>query len=139
MNNRAIGFGKLFDLLSDLDETMLSNSNQSAYPPYNVIEYDENTYAIELAVAGFKSDDVTITQDGNKLVISGTKQKQADTPHKYLHHGISQRSFTRKFVLAEHVYVDSADFSDGIITVNMHRKLPESLKPRQIEIKRLGV
>lgn len=133
MDGRSIGFDRMFDLLDDA----VAFGGTTTYPPYNVIEVDKDNYQIELALAGFSNDDLTITQDRNKLRIEGNKPTFEGDEPKYLHKGISNRAFTREFVLADHVYVDGAEFADGIVTIKLHRELPEEMKPRQIEILRL--
>lgn len=134
---RGIGFDRIFDLL---DEAIPHTG--TSFPPYNIIKKTENDFLIELAVAGYDLGDITITQDGNKLQIVGNKVDMTDKGDStdapvYLHRGISERSFTREFVLAEHVVVDGANADNGILTIEMHREVPEALKPKTIEIKRL--
>lgn len=133
-DSRGIGFGRVFDMLNEFN----AYGDQPAYPPYNVIEVDADHYVIELALAGFTAEDLEITQDRNKLKVVGVKvtDVKEESPVKYLHKGISQRSFTREFVLADYVNVDGAEFADGIVSIKLHRDLPEEQKPRQIEVKR---
>lgn len=133
-DNRGIGFGRVFDMLNEFN----AYGDQPAYPPYNVLETDSDHYVIELALAGFTAEDLEITQDRNKLKIVGRKVSDVeDSTVKYLHKGISQRAFTREFVLADYVNVDGAEFADGIVSIKLYRDLPEEQKPRQIEVKRI--
>ncbi len=134
MNERGIGFDRIMDLFENYGPV-------TGYPPYNVISVSEDDYIIELAVAGFSKDDITITQDGNDLLIEGTRDEPENADGTegprgtYLHRGISARPFTRKFILADHVTVESADFELGLLTITLKRELPEALKPRTIAIK----
>ena len=104
----------------------------STYPPYN-IRGNEDKGVIEMALAGFTKDDLNVEVKDNLLTITGKKEKKArdDIWHK----GISERNFTKRFQLHEHVIVDGADLKDGILTVNYHREVPESEKPKTIKIK----
>jgi len=104
----------------------------STYPPYN-IRSNEEKGVIEMALAGFTKDDLNVEVKDNLLTITGKKEKKArdDIWHK----GISERNFTKRFQLHEHVIVDDADLKDGILTVKYHREVPESEKPKQIKIK----
>jgi molecular chaperone IbpA len=136
LNERGIGFDRMFDML---DEAVSYAGNQT-YPPYNVLSTSEDDYVIEVAVAGFGMDNLKITQDANKLHIDGSRPDFAedDTEPKYLHRGISSRAFTREFVLAEHVIVEDAALENGILSVKLHRELPDAIKPRTIDIKKAG-
>ncbi len=139
LNGRGIGFERMFDMIDDT----VSYTGSTTYPPYNVLSTSEDDFVIELAVAGFKMDNLSITQDGSKLTIDGSVpvtnpfDDDVDEP-TYLHKGISSRSFKREFVIAEYVTVEDATLEDGILTVNLRRELPEAMKPRQIEIKKIG-
>ena len=139
LNGRGIGFERMFDMIDDT----VSYTGSTTYPPYNVLSTSEDDFVIELAVAGFKMDNLPITQDGSKLTIDGSVpvtnpfDDDVDEP-TYLHKGISSRSFKREFVIAEYVTVEDAKLEDGILTVNLHRELPEAMKPRQIEIKKIS-
>ena len=125
LNRALIGFDQLFDTLEYRTATN--------YPPYNVIKSDENNYVIEVAVAGFKKKEITVQLDKDELLIKGAKQKDEEKQH-YLHHGLSARNFNHQFTIAEYMVVKSALMEDGILTVVLERKLPESKKPRIIEI-----
>ena len=129
LTERGIGFDRMFDLF---DEAVGYASTQT-YPPYNVIRLNDDDYMVELAVAGFSMADLTITQDGNKLRVEGAKVGPEEEP-VYLHRGISARPFTREFFLAEHVTVDNASFENGILSIKLHREIPEEKKPRTINI-----
>ena len=123
----AIGVDRLFDRLINNIETPQNN-----YPPYNIVQVNEDEYFIELAVAGLDEEDLEITQDQNTLVITGAINVSEDL--NYLHKGIAGRNFRREFTLADHVEVVSADLSKGILLINLKRELPEAMKPKTIAI-----
>ena len=131
-------FGIGFDTM--LDELMRINNqqNQTNYPPYNVLKHDEDHFSIELAVAGFRDGDITITVEKNILTIKGERpyasEDDAETAATYLHQGIGYRNFARTFTLAEHVEVVGAKSENGIISVDLERKVPEEQKPKLIAI-----
>ena len=104
----------------------------STYPPYN-ISGNEEKGVIEMALAGFTKDDLNVEVKDNLLTITGKKEKRAQDD--IWHKGISERNFAKRFQLHEHVIVDGADLKDGILTVDYHREVPESEKPKQIKIK----
>lgn len=126
----AIGFDHMqrqLDTLSRLDETTQS------YPPYNIEAHSENDYRITLAVAGFSPEDLEITLKESTLVITG-RQDRPEAEVKYLHRGIAGRTFERRFELADHIKVVSADLSNGLLNIDLRREVPEEMKPRKIEI-----
>lgn len=130
LNERGVGFDRMFDMFEDA----VGYTASGGYPPYNLIKDGDDDYAIEVAVAGFTLDDLEITQNGKKLLISATKPEFEGDEPTYLHRGISARGFKRDFVLAEHVVVTGASLENGILTVTLHRELPEEMKPRTIAI-----
>jgi len=123
----AIGVDRLFDRLINNIEAPQNN-----YPPYNIVQVNEDEYFIELAVAGLDENDIEITQDQNTLVITGAIEVSEDL--NYLHKGIAGRNFRREFTLADHVEVVSADLNKGILLINLKRELPEAMKPKTIAI-----
>ena len=130
----SVGFDNVFDELMRLNA---QHSNGSNYPPYNIVKYDDDNFAIELAVAGFNEGDISLTLEKNILTIKG-EQTQAldelDRQTEYLHRGISARSFTRTFTLADHVEVTNANSKNGILKIELERKVPEEQKPKTIAI-----
>jgi molecular chaperone IbpA len=130
LNRALIGFDQLFNDV----ERRFANSVQTNYPPYNVIKHDENSFEIEIAVAGFDKEDITIEVNQNLLTICGQRQKDDDAS-KYLHRGLAARDFERTFTLADHIIVGDAELTNGILRVKLTRIVPEELKPRQISIK----
>lgn len=126
----AVGFDQMFDEL--LRHT--SNTQGTNYPPYNVVKYSEDKFAIEIAVAGFKDGDIDVTVEKNQLTIKGEKAIPLNEGVEYLHRGISARSFVRSWTLADHVEVVNANVADGILTINLERIVPEESKPKKIAI-----
>lgn len=122
-----IGFDQLFDTL----DKQLSTETIT-YPPYNYIKIDDDNYMLEFAVAGFNKDELTVTKDNNKLIVSGKKDKKSDL--NYIHKGISNRTFKISFELSDTVNINKASFENGILTVELHREIPEELKPKIITI-----
>lgn len=113
----------------------IDHTSQTNYPPYNIIKHDENTFEVQVAVAGFSEGEVEVAVKDGNLVISGEKQPEAQlVGTEYLHQGISARRFVRTFSLADYVEVVDARSRDGILTVRLERKLPEAMKPKTIAI-----
>lgn len=127
----SIGFDRLATLL---DSAFQSDITHPGYPPYDIEALEDNRYTITLAVAGFLEDELDIEVEGDVLTIKGHKIRVDDTDRKYLHRGIAARSFERKFNLAEYVEISGAKLSNGLLTVELKQELPESMKPRRIDI-----
>jgi molecular chaperone IbpA len=129
----AVGFDTIID---ELNRVSAQQTNQN-YPPYNIVKHSEDKFVIELAVAGFREGDINITVDKNVLTIEGQQIESLDELSQeieYLHRGISSRSFTRTFTLADHVEVIEAKSVNGILSITLERKVPEELKPKKIAI-----
>jgi molecular chaperone IbpA len=122
-----------FDRLAALLEAAAKSDAASGYPPYNIETVGENAYRIELAVAGFKPEELAIEVKENLLTVTGRKAAN-DEPKRYLHRGLAERDFERRFQLADYVVVTDAGLSDGLLSITLKRELPESLKPRQVPI-----
>ncbi len=122
-----------FDRMASLMDQAARLDVAPGYPPFNIEQTAEDTFRIELAVAGFSQDDLTIEYKQNSLIVAGAR-KQPETQRNYLHRGIAERSFERRFGLADHVRVASANLENGLLTIDLVRELPEVLKPRKIEI-----
>jgi len=105
-----------------------------SYPPYNIEKSDEDNYRITLAVAGFRPDDLEIVTQENVLYIRGKAEQPADETIEYLHRGIAQRAFERRFELADTIKVTGASIENGLLHVDLVREVPEEQKPRQIPI-----
>jgi molecular chaperone IbpA len=126
----TVGFDRLFDLLENSGRV---GQNEN-YPPFNIERLGENDYRITIAVAGFKPEEIDITAQQNMLIVVGSKQVDGNDNRDFLHMGIANRNFERRFQLADHVFVQSADMADGLLTVGLVREIPEALKPRKIAI-----
>lgn len=124
----VVGFDRLADLLDSA-----TTEAATGYPPYNIERTGENAYRIEIAVAGFKPEDLNIEVKENLLTVQGRKPANDETK-RYLHRGLAERNFERRFQLADYVVVTDADLSDGLLSIALKRELPEALKPRRIEI-----
>ncbi len=123
-----------FDHLASLLDTMAGGElNGSTYPPYNIERMGDNEYRISMAVAGFSEDDLNIVVKENTLTITGEKE-EVTGERDFLHQGIAARSFERRFELADHVQVIGASMENGLLHVDLERKIPEAMKPRSIAI-----
>jgi len=127
----SVGFDRLINAMEEMSSGESLNKAQS-YPPYNIIKNNERDYAIEIAVAGFKNDEIDITAEGNKLTVIG-KVKTEQTG-EYLHKGIANRDFSHDFTLAETVIVRSADVEHGLLIIKLENVIPEEKLPRKILI-----
>ena len=128
----AVGFDQLFDRITSNIDTATTNGSLANYPPYDILRTGEETYRIRLAVAGFQMADIKIELKEGVLSVSGSSA--ADEDAEYLHKGISNRSFTRTFILADYVEVKGATLKDGILKIDLERYVPEVMKPKIIEI-----
>jgi molecular chaperone IbpA len=139
---RTIDFSPLyrsvvgFDRLADLLETATTEA-ATGYPPYNIERTDENAYRIEIAVAGFRPEELNVEVKENLLTVQGRKAAN-DDQRRYLHRGLAERNFERRFQLADYVVVTDASLADGLLSISLKRELPEALKPRRIEINGQG-
>jgi len=123
----GIGFDNMFDELLRLNSQQTLN-----YPPYNILKNTEDSFSIEIAVAGFSEGEISVNVDNRVLSITGKKNDGLEV--EYLHKGISDRDFVREFTLAEHVEIQSATQRDGILIINLERIVPEEKKPKSIAI-----
>lgn len=124
----SIGFDRLFDLL----ETANRSQTNDNWPPYDTLKTGDDSYRITMAVAGFAQEDLSITLQPNLLIVNGEKRDQVEG--EYLHRGIANRPFNRRFELADHVQVAGASLTNGLLTIDLKREIPEAMKPRQIAI-----
>jgi molecular chaperone IbpA len=129
INKFGIGFESVIDEL-----LRATAQQQTNYPPYNVIRNDEDHFTIEIAVAGFKQGEVDVTVEKNILTIAGSQKDPTPENVEYLHRGISARDFVRNWTLAEHVEIVGAIMRDGILVLDLERKVPEDQKPKSIAI-----
>jgi molecular chaperone IbpA len=126
----TVGFDRLAQLLDNV-----ASFEAPAYPPYNIERLDENRYRITMAVAGFSPEDVNIEVKQNTLTISGKKADRPAEKVEYLHQGIAQRAFERRFQLADFVEIEGAELDNGLLHISLKREIPEAMKPRTIQVK----
>jgi molecular chaperone IbpA len=127
----TVGFDRLFDML----ENSTPSGGGENYPPFDLIKSGDNEYRIELAVAGFKPEEIDITAQQNVLIVTGRKNEETENRgSNYIYRGIANRSFERRFALADHIQVRTADMKDGLLAVELVREIPEAMKPKKIEI-----
>lgn len=132
----AVGFDRLARQL----ENAARSSQENGWPPYNIETTGEDAYRIEIAVAGFSADELNIEAKENLLTVIGKKATDANADNDgapkrtFLHRGLAERDFERRFQLADYVVVKGAALANGLLTIDLKRELPEALKPRSIEI-----
>lgn len=130
LNRALVGFDRIFD---DMERRITSQS-ASNYPPFNISKVAENFYQIDIAVTGFMKEEVAVTVESDELVIRGERSREDDAEVEYLHRGLALRDFERRFTLAEHMKIRSAVIQNGILSVRIEREIPESAKPKVIDI-----
>ena len=139
---RTIDFSPLyrsvvgFDRLATLLDSAAAQESQAGYPPYNIERTGEDAYRVEIAVAGFRTEELAIEVKENLLTVTGRKtaNDDAEAQKTYLHRGLAERDFERRFQLADYVVVSEANLVNGLLSISLKRELPEALKPRRIEI-----
>lgn len=131
LNRALLGFDHFFDNF----EQRFGNQINNNYPPYNIIKHDENTYEIEIAVTGFKQDEIAVEIDQNQLIVKGHRDRDDSDQTLYLHRGLATRDFTRTWTLAEHMEVGEGKIKNGVLTIELKRVVPDSLKPRVLTLK----
>jgi len=126
LSKALVGFDRYFNAPSH------QNGN---YPPHNIVKYDDTHYGIEVAVAGFSKEEVTVEVDQDQLTVKGRKLNQVDDRFEYLHRGLAARDFEQTFTLAEYMEVRGAKVENGMLQIDIQRIVPEALQPRKIEVK----
>ena len=127
LSRALVGFDHIFN-----QHLQPANSN---YPPHNIVKYSDSEYAIEVAVAGFTKEEITVEVDQDQLVVRGIQSTKDDSTKEYLHKGLASRDFEQSYTLAEYMEVKDAEVKDGMLIVKIERIVPEALKPRVINIK----
>jgi molecular chaperone IbpA len=129
----TVGFDRLFSTINEFDHLLTEGKKYTqSYPPYNIIKTDDTNYSIEIAVAGFKREELDISFENSKLTVTG---KTIDVDEKeYLHKGIGTRDFTHNFRLSDSIIIKSADIMDGLLVISLVNIIPEEKKPRKILI-----
>jgi molecular chaperone IbpA len=127
INRALVGFDRIFN------DRFFQGAQNGNYPPHNIVKYSEDHYGIEVAVAGFSKDDITVEVNQDQLKITGNKS--VDDNKEYIHRGLAFRDFSQTYTLAEYMEVKNAEVKDGMLKITIERIVPEALKPRLIEIK----
>ena len=130
LNRALIGFDTMFDTFERRFATQIQNN----YPPHNIAKVAENFYEIAIAVTGFAKEEIAVQVESNELIVKGESLVTDESTKEYLHRGLALRDFDRRFTLAEHMKVISAEIKNGILTIQIEREIPESAKPRVIDI-----
>lgn len=125
----TVGFDRLFDYLESA-----SRAEPDNYPPFDIEKLSDDSYSITLAVAGFKREEIEIVAHQNMLTITGRRAEDRGRDGSFLHIGIANRSFERRFELADFVFVTGAELKDGLLSIALAREIPEAMKPRRIDI-----
>lgn len=130
LSRALIGFDTMFDQM----ERRYGNSVNNNYPPHNILRLGDNDYAIQLAVTGFAKSEISVTVEDNVLIVKGESMTTDYEPEQYLHRGLATRDFSKEFPLAEHIEVSGAEIANGMLTIKLIRNVPESAKPKVIDI-----
>ena len=125
----TVGFDRMAHLMDSL-----ANEPTNSYPPYNIESAGEDEYRVTMAVAGFGENDIEITTQNGQLLVAGRICRDEDDVRNFLHRGIAERAFERRFNLAEHVVVNGAQLENGLLHIDLMREIPEEKKPRKISI-----
>ncbi len=126
----TVGFDQIADMM---DRIITDTASAPSYPPYNIEKTADDAWRISIAVAGFAEEDLSVEVRENALIVSAKKATDEEE-RTYLHRGIANRAFERRFALAEHVRVTGASHVNGMLNIDLKREVPEALKPRRIEI-----
>lgn len=126
----TVGFDRLAQLLDNV-----GSFEVPAYPPYNIERVSDDEYRVTMAVAGFGQDDIAVEVKQNTLTVSGKKSEKTESRTEFLHQGIAQRAFERRFQLADYVQVEGAELANGLLHISLKREIPEAMKPRTIAVK----
>lgn len=129
-NRATVGFDRLFHELEQLS----GSTHTTGYPPYNIIRETDNDYVVEVAVAGFSRNEISVELGHNRLIVKGKKENNEGSPGEYVHRGLATRDFERMFTVADHIEVKEATLVDGVLRIKLERIVPAAEKTRQIEI-----
>jgi molecular chaperone IbpA len=134
----SVGFDNVFDHFEKMFEDDFFSAPSVNYPPYNIVKTGKNQYDIEVALAGFNKNDINIEYADNLLTIKSVKQEKTEDKNgngDVIHKGISRRFFSKTFTISDDTEVKGAELKDGLLTISLERIIPESKKPKKIEIK----
>jgi molecular chaperone IbpA len=124
----SVGFDGLWDELYAIDIL------DTGYPPYNILKLSETSFRISLAVAGFEKNEIQITSQNGELLVIGRKQTGSEDSQNYIHKGIAARNFQRRWRLADYVEVEKATMENGLLHIDLLKKIPEEMLPKQVDI-----
>ena len=130
VESRLIGFDRVFDAVNRLH--LIEGGQSNSFPPYNIKKLDNENYQIQIALAGYKKEELSVVVEDGNLVVKGEQEKSED---EFLHKGIAERNFTRTWALADDVKVTGSKLKDGVLTISLVHEIPEEKKPTSIEIK----
>jgi len=130
LSRALIGFDTMFDQM----ERRYGNSVNNNYPPHNILRLGDNDYAIQLAVTGFDKTEISVTVENNVLLVKGESMTTDYATEEYIYRGLATRDFVKEFPLAEHIEVVGAETKNGMLTIKLVRNVPESAKPKIIDI-----
>ena len=128
ISRALVGFDTIFN-------QRLQQQVNGNYPPHNIVKYSDREYAIEVAVAGFSKEEITVEVDQDQLIVRGVQSGATIEGKEYLHRGLASRDFEQTWTLAEYMEVKDAEVKDGMLVISIERIVPEALKPRNIKIK----
>ena len=132
----TVGFDDMFDHFEHMMDDSFFGRSVGNFPPYNIVKTGENTYDVELALAGFNKKDIEVEYKENLLTVKSKKQEETkDEDGNIIHRGISKRMFSKRFTIANDVEVKGAELKDGLLKVSMERIIPEHKKAKTIDIK----
>ncbi len=132
----TVGFDNVFDHFERMFDDDIFRAPMANFPPYNIVKTGDFTYDVELALAGYSKDDITVDYADNMLTVKSVKNSEESKDEDgVLHRGIAKRYFSKAFTIAEDVEVKGAELKDGLLKISMERIIPEGKKPRSIEIK----
>ena len=132
----TVGFDDMFDHFEHMMDDSFFGRSVANFPPYNIVKTGENTYDVELALAGFNKKDIEVEYKENLLTVKSKKQEETkDEDGNIIHRGISKRMFSKSFTIANDVEVKGAELKDGLLKVRMERIIPEHKKAKLIDIK----
>lgn len=131
LNRALVGFDRMFDTF----ESRFANQLSTNYPPHNIVRKDQYNYYIEMAIAGFTREEISVEVEGEQITVKGERRREEnDEELHYIHRGLSARDFVRTFQMAEHMIVKGAVIKDGILKIDLEFIVPEDKKPRLIDI-----
>lgn len=130
LSRALIGFDTMFDQM----ERRYANSVSSNYPPFNILKWNEDQYEIQIAITGFEKEEIRVEVEQNQLTVYGESKEMSLGDAMYIHRGLATRDFERTFTLAEHMEVKLAEIRNGMLRIQLFRNVPESAKPRIIDI-----